>query len=931
MTRVNHKKIGLFLSLVCALWQAQAQDPDAAFDFLFLDGTQCQGSTIQFQNNSSSLSGGIVLTIWDFGDGNSSNVFAPNHVYSQAGNYTVTLTVYNEDNDFAVTSKLVTVDPLPVVNFQVDASVTNSCESTGQLFDNLSSITGDLLSYSWEFGDGNSSTATEPTHNYSDPGTYTVKLTATGDVSGCTANASSTLVIHPEAVVDFNFQNQCEGTAIPFVDATTIDYGNVSYQWTFGDGNSSAQQHPDHLYAEANTYHVNLRVTSQEGCVTQTSKTVEVLTQPQAAFTFSNVCDGSQATFTNTSHNADSYLWYFGDGHTSTLTEPSHTYAQDSTYTVSLVARNTNGCVDSTAREITIFPLPETGFTATDVCQGLETSFTNTSQIPSGTLSYSWTYGDGATATIDNPDHIYEAPGSYPVGLTSTSNHGCLTTTHRTITVYDQPDAAFTVDDVCVDTLVALNNTTSTRFTSTVVSYDWDLDDGTTSTDKDPSHQYESSGTYSVTLKATTEDNCTSVFSDEVGIRPLPIVNFDFDHQCDTVTVPFSNLSAITSGAMTYAWEFGDGTISIAKDPKHRYGAAGTYEVTLTATSSLACTSDLSKAITIYPRPEAAFTVPSVCDGEPSVFTQESKLSSGAITSGLWDFGDGTNSIVMNPEKQYLNPGTYKVSLVVTSDQGCQDAVSGTAIVHEFPIADFEIDNVCTGFPIQPENTSMITTGDLSFEWDFGDGNTSEEASPIHVYELPGAYTITLRATSSTGCSDVILKDVIVYDSPKIEAGADVTVSQGFSAQLEASLGMSYAWEPVDGLDNSSIQSPRATPTETTTYTVRVIDELGCQGQDTVTVNVKEDFVLVANNVFTPDGNGQNDTWIIQNVETFGNANVRIFDRYGTVVFQETDYQNDWNGTFGNDILPDGTYFYLITFSNAPVEYKGSVTIIRNR
>ena len=138
-------------------------------------------------------------------------------------------------------------------------------------------------------------------------------------------------------------------------------------------------------------------------------------------------------------------------------------------------------------------------------------------------------------------------------------------------------------------------------------------------------------------------------------------------------------------------------------------------------------------------------------------------------------------------------------------------------------------------------------------------------------------------------------------------------------------------WSPIDGLANSNVPTTWATPLQTTDYELLVTDQFGCQNRDTVTVNVNDDYRIVASNVFTPDGNGQNDTWVIRNVETFGDVNVRVFDRFGTMVFQETAYQNDWQGTRGNDILPDGTYYYVITFSTSERKYNGALTIMRNR
>lgn len=898
-------------------------DPTATFTYSF--PLSCEDATIQFTNTSSSLSGTLILTIWDFGDGTGSTVYAPAHTYASAGNYTVTLTIQNSNGDYAVTSQIITVHPNPQVNFEVTG--TDRCVSAVQNFDNLSSIPSNDLTYFWDFGDGSTSSDEEPQHQFLSAGDYEVILTATSATVGCNASISKIITIYPEVNVDFSADFVCQGLATSFINESGQIDGYITWLWDFGDGQNSSQENPTHQYATSGDYLVELQATTNHGCITSFSRTISVYEQPVSAFEVNSGCFAVDAVFTNTSSHADSYLWYFGDGVTSTGENPSHLYARYGSYTISLVSSNSSGCKDSLSQVIQIYPLPSTGFTVENVCLGDVSQFTNTSQITSGTLSYLWDFGDGTTSAAINPSHTYSAQGDYEVVLTATSESGCATQYQELVGVYAQPEAGFTVADICADSAAIFINTT----TGSVLTYEWSFGDGTTSTAASPTHAYSSAGTYQVTLSVVSGSGCSDSHSETVHIKPLPVISFVVESVCDTVTMPFSNLSSISSGTLSYTWDFGDGSGSSLTEPSHLYPSYGIYAVTLTGRSDGGCVTSLTKSTTVYARPEAGFVTAAVCDGSPASFTNSSVLPLGSIVSYRWDFGDGTNSIVQNPEKEYLNEGTYTVMLEVESDHTCTDAYEHEVTVYEFPSADFTVENVCTGFPVYPENDSYISTGDLIYSWDFGDASISDQYEPSHTYASPGVYTITLTATSGTGCADVIQKDVRIYELPDADAGIDVTVSQGFDVQLEASGGVAYSWSPLDYLSNSDIYNPVATPLETITYQVLVTDSYGCENTDEVTITVEDDFKLIVSNVLTPDDNGINDYWKIENVETFGTAHVRVYDRYGVLVFQDKAYQNDWKGTRGKDILPDGTYYYLITFSNSSQEYQGAVTILRNK
>jgi len=161
-------------------------------------------------------------------------------------------------------------------------------------------------------------------------------------------------------------------------------------------------------------------------------------------------------------------------------------------------------------------------------------------------------------------------------------------------------------------------------------------------------------------------------------------------------------------------------------------------------------------------------------------------------------------------------------------------------------------------------------------------------------------------------------------------AGPDVSVSKGLGVPLSASGGASYLWAPAETLNSPVIQTPVATPSETTTYVVTITDQLGCQMTDDVVVTVIDDFAVQAMNVLTPNGDGINDFWIIDNIDNYGDATVSVYDKTGRKVFEASPYRNDWGGTSGTDLLPNGTYYYVVQFADKSVAYTGSLTLLRN-
>jgi gliding motility-associated-like protein len=246
------------------------------------------------------------------------------------------------------------------------------------------------------------------------------------------------------------------------------------------------------------------------------------------------------------------------------------------------------------------------------------------------------------------------------------------------------------------------------------------------------------------------------------------------------------------------------------------------------------------------------------------------------------------------------------------------------------PVANFTTQDVCLSQDMVFSNNSFYNAGPMTYQWDFGDGNKSVATSPVHQYSKAGIYQVKLIAITHKECKDSLSRSVQVRTLIGADAGPDSTISKGFNIQLKASGGVQYLWSPAENLSNPAVANPNATPAATTVYKVLVTDALGCTATDQMTITVKDDFILEAMNVLTPNNDGVNDTWKIKNVESYGSASVYVYDRNGVEVFSSRAYQNDWKGNRGNDILPDGTYYYLVKFADSKVAYTGSLTILRN-
>ncbi len=753
--------------------------------------TACFGIPTHFIDSSVPNSGTIIAWNWNFGDpasgtNNTSTLQNPTHIFTGTGNYNVTLSVINSGTCLHDTIIQVLVNPKPLALFEY----SGSCVNTPTQFTDLSVAPGSqIISWFWDFGDGvGTSTIQNPTYIYTISGNYNVKLKVT-NLNNCADSIILPVVSNPQPVAAFIYTSFfCPAGQVNFQDQSTASGAHITGRlWIFEPGYTSNLENPVYKFGVTDTtYAVTLIITDNIGCMDTVVDSVHV--KPGLRFTFTNdtVCYRNITHFTpvNQAKGDSLYgvVWNFGDPNSganniSHQYYATHKFTQPATYFVKMKAWDSNNCVDSILKEVSVFALPKPSFSYhTLPCESV-IYFNDSTVAGSGTIaSWEWNFGDGSTSLIingpetGNTSHLYVNPGFYKVILKVTNSNGCFDTVSRIVHRIPCLTASFGLPDklLCAHYPVAFADSSLPR--ASISRWQWNWGDRTDTSYNVPApvvhHRFSDGGTYKVTLIITTLGNGIPVSDSTtqmVTIHPTPDVYFSNSPVCLNQINLFRDTS-VTFGVQSVAWNwnFGDpgsdpNNTSSLKNPVHEYHSPGSFDVKLVMVNTFGCKDSLIKPTRVFANPVAKFSNSIACSGDPTKFYDRSKPGDTIEGYWHWTFGDASSkkdtSLFQNPVFRYKKAGNYIVKLLVRDLNGCSDTADSTITVNVTPLSAFTLTENFEGRNgvIQLNNQS---SGADSYSWDFGNGQTSTDENPVATYSLDGSYMISLVSTNRYNCSD---------------------------------------------------------------------------------------------------------------------------------------------------------------------------------
>ena len=584
----------------------------------------CEGNPTIFTDASIPI-GGIASWAWDFdNDGVIDNIIQnPNFTFPSAGTHNVVLHIVGTAGCSDSVVIPVVVNPNPVAGF----TATDVCFTFPNVFTDISTTTAGTQ-YQWNFGDGLGISALQnPTYTYTNPGGYLVTLTLTTD-SGCVNTITDSVFATTPPTAAFTPTNVCENVVASFTDNSTGTGSSGTWSWDFGDGvGTSTNQNPTYSYLAPGQYNVQLIVSSGGGCLDTIVQPIDIYPMPVANYSIQNVCFGTPNVFGDLSNISSGTItnwdWTFGNSNTSTAQNPSETYLNEGVYNTQLIITSDNGCKDTLAQTLEVWPLPVVNFNPTEVCLNDSTQFNDLSTISNtfttnNNVQWNWDFDGLGSSNIQNPSFIFTSEGTVVTTLIVTSDRGCVDTATLNVTVNPLPVVNFGSAAVgCAPVCVNFTNTSSIS-TGSILSYAWDFGDGSGAGGQNPSYCFQnqsrvSTKSFDVSLTATSDKGCvtSATIANMVTAYPIPYADFTIDPEITDVYNPNISFFDASQIASSWTWDFGDGNGSIVNNPSHQYpDTAESYIVSLYIENIFGCTDTVRREVII--RPAFAIWIPNV-------------------------------------------------------------------------------------------------------------------------------------------------------------------------------------------------------------------------------------------------------------------------------------------------------------------------------
>lgn len=921
----------------------------------------CGPVTVNFNNTSSTINNNIQF-FWDFGDGSSSTLAQPGqHIFNSSPffndtTYIITLKAYN-GCDTTKWIDSVRIQSKPKARFGVQS--TFGCSPFTVVISNNSP--GSNSTYYWDFGNGHLDTTYAPgtlSYTYNTGpliDTFTIQMIA---VNPCGVDTQRLdLRIAPNAinpVININ-GSQLFGCVPHIVDFVNSSSGATSYTWDFDDGSAplftnNNQVLVTHVFTDTGTFNVKIDITN--GCSdTAVYRPITVYLQPDASFTTNatTYCQGDTVRVNNTSRDANSYVWNWGDGFTSSGFNPTHVYRSGGNYTVYLRAERTNSsgvvCYDTMVQFITVLAKPDVR-TQSNIGVPNCAPFTLNASAP-GIINETATWI--VTDTTVTPSQVvvigssmqytFNKPGTFTIKFLARNDLGCSDSTVTSFVVRGTPNASFTPGDIAacsLDTTIAYLNTTTFNDNGPL-TYRWIVDNLELSGNGNFTHRYTLPAgailprQFITQLIASNTVGCSDTAKAVLTMQPSPAAGFTINNP--NACVPYAaGITDASTYATRYNWYVnGILTDTIANPLLMITQPQTSYTIRLIADNMYGCGPDTFVVnFTSRIKPDAAFAVSDSlgCTGILNVATVNQTRFANAY---VWDWGDNTaTSTLTSPTHLYNNQGQYLISLVA-SDGVCRDTATQLVRVSVKPTADFDVSNTltCDTARVQFFN---LSGGAASFTWSFGDGSGSNDVNPAHNFAPRlTPYTVKLVADNGLGCRDSLVKaNLIVSKVPPaadfyISPSAVITVPNytfSFNNLTPNSNRFFYQWNLGDGSFDSTYNVLNHKYADTGNYAVQlIVFDTSSNCADTMIRIARIDgfpgYLYVPNAIcpgclqtglreFLPKGKG------------LAQYRLQIFTTWNELIFQTTSLDAEgapsqsWDGRYKGQLVQQDVYVWRI-------------------
>ena len=583
------------------------------FEAGFSKHDACINNAVLLDDTSNTSGIAPLSRKWILDDGNEATTKSVNHTYANPGNYNIKLIItQNSECADSLTQGLEIFNQASPQFTVSDLCLNDSSILTASHTPNTETVD----SFIWDYN-GSTINNSPWKYRFADSGKQNFRLTSITD-NGCKTFLDTFIWINPKPNAQFTSSVVCEGNEVTLIN-TSKDYGKRFTKVDWINTTTSSIGNPNTFkYVLGNKLYENvlLIVESGDGCSDTVTRNLKIWRSPKISISAADACLNDNVLFTNTttvdSSTVSNWNWVISDGKTNTDSLPIESFTIAGTKKAVLTATTDKGCITKDSAYFNINPNPAPNFSVVEACVNNSTQFTSTSTIASGTIAqYAYEFGDGSSSASATASNTYTSAGNYIVKLVTESTSGCIDSIEKSVKAHAIPSADFTavpltgcspLDVTFSDASVVLNDA--------INDWEWKDNTGVFSTAQSPTKQYTVAGKQSITLKVKSGFGCEDETQklDYIEIYPKPVARFSYAPTKPTIIEPDVTFTDLSIGAITWDWDFGDGSNSTDQNPTYTFKDTGLFTVRLEITNANQCKNDTQ--LMVFVEPAFSVTIP---------------------------------------------------------------------------------------------------------------------------------------------------------------------------------------------------------------------------------------------------------------------------------------------------------------------------------